>query len=489
MINKNNAAKIRRHPQALPYLFLTEMWERFGFYVVQGLLVLYMTGFYSFSDSKSYTISGLFSGLVYISPFLGGFIADRFLGFAAAILWGGFFLCAGYALLALTNTEALFYLSLAIIIVGNGLFKPNISSLLGSQYHRDDPRRDAGFTIFYVGINIGSALSGISGYFRNAFGWQAPFALASIGMGIALITFLLSIKKIKFDVRERDFRLKDNALFVLGTLFTLFCLSKLLANDLLATWLMPFVGIGLLIYLFIVWLQQNTLDRQRLLLLNLLILSSILFWALFLQLFTSANLYVDRLVDKNLFGLTLSTTVFYASEGLFIVILGPLFAFLWHILGNYHYNPSPVNKFVLGLIFTACSFLLLSISALNPSENGLINPLWVFGSYFLLTIGELLLSPTGLSATTLLAPKKLAGMMMGVWFVATGFGGIAAGMLAKIASIPNDTVSSSEKLQIYHAAFLDYAYIAFAIGILLIIIHWALQNTLRHFEKKKLKAK
>src|SRR3990167_454908 len=171
-----------RHPIALPFLFLTEMWERFGFYVVQGLLILYMTQYFGFTDNEGYTILGVFSALVYISPFIGGFLADKILGFKTAIVWGGLFLIVGYALLSLPYPKLLFYPALATIIIGNGLFKPNISSLLGTQYASNDPRRDSGFTIFYIGINIGAFLAGISsGYIKNFFGWRTSFGLAAFG--------------------------------------------------------------------------------------------------------------------------------------------------------------------------------------------------------------------------------------------------------------------------------------------------------------------
>jgi POT family proton-dependent oligopeptide transporter len=254
-------------PKALRYLFLTEMWERFGFYVVQGLLVLYMTKAFGFSDSNSYTIMGVFSALAYIAPFPGGVIADRILGFKTSVIWGGIFLSAGYAMLALwTDWKYAFYMSLATIIVGNGLFKPNVSSLLGSLYSPGDPRREPGFTIFYVGINLGVLLSGGSGFIKDHFGWHASFGLASIGLLIGLIVFFFGLKHLT-SIKNSPYQTSTPARGItkvcifLGCLITISLISLLLQNQLLAKWLLPIAGIVLLIFLVITAMRQPPTDR------------------------------------------------------------------------------------------------------------------------------------------------------------------------------------------------------------------------------------
>ncbi len=467
-------------PKALPFLFLTEMWERFGFYVVQGLLVLYMTQSFGFSDNESYTLLGVFTALVYISPIVGGLVASHLLGFKTAIVWGGLFLVFGYFLLALPYPDMFFYPGLAIIIVGNGLFKPNISSLLGTQYTGHDPRRDSGFTIFYIGINVGALLAGFSsGYIKDMFGWGISFALASIGLMIGLAIFCYGLRYIK----DTHKKLHTNTLFKLRLLA--YCLLAaiaicfLLKINALAIWLLPCVGVLLMVYLTVLTLQHKAKQRKDLITLNILIISSIVFWMLFLQIFYSANLFVDRLVDKQLFGIPLSTTVFYATESLFVILLGPLFAWSWNKLGKKKKNPEPVNKFAAGIFFTGLGFVVLAASTLFPNGTGFISPLWVFSSYFLITIGELLLSPIGLSAVTLLSPEKLTGMMMGVWFVANGFGGIFAGWLARMSSVPNADITITDKLAIYQSAFLYYAYIAFFVAFSLFLVQVALKHFLR----------
>jgi len=459
------------HPKVLPFLFLTELWERFGFYIVQGLLVLYMTQSYGYSDDLSYTISGIFTGLVYIAPFIGGFLADKLIGFKTAIIWGGFFLLAGYLMLALFNNHILFDLSLATIIVGNGLLKPNISSLLGIQYDQHDPRRDSGFTLFYIGINIGAALSGISGYVKNSFGWHSAFLMASAGMLIGILTFLYGQKYIKHTQNLKHISMRLQLRLFAYCILAIIGVSFLLRMTLLTYWLLPCAGIILLVFMIMTTLQQVPDYRNRMIVLNVLILSSIIFWMLFLQIFNSANLYIERLVDKNFLGFHLTTTMFYASEAVYIILLGPIFAWSWHTLGRNQKNPSPVLKFVLGIFFTGIGFLVLSASTLFQNAEGLINPLWIFLAYLIITIGELMLSPIGLSAVTLLAPPRLIGMMMGIWFVATGFGGFFAGLLATLSSVPETAITTTEKLAVYQAAFLDYAYLAFFVAIVLLFVN------------------
>jgi POT family proton-dependent oligopeptide transporter len=463
-----------RHPRALPFLFLTEMWERFGFYVVQGMLVLYMTKAYGFSDDKSFTVSGMFAALAYISPLTGGFLADRVLGFKVAIVWGAGFLILGYALLAAPFPE-LFYWALATIIVGNGLFKPNISSLLGALYEQGDTARDAGFTIFYIGINLGVLLAGVSsGYIKDHFGWHAGFGLASVGLVIGLATFGLGVRVMGMNYASSTL-IKHKWLathwFVLYCLVAIAFVTLLLRSDVLGTWFLPFVGVALLIFMFVLAARQPIEIRKGLFTLNILVVSSVIFWAIFLQMFLSTNLFIDRLIDRTVLGMTIPTTAFYALDSVFVILLGPLFAWSWSALNENNKNPSPVLKFVFAIVFAGLGCLALAASTHFAGENNLINPLWIVLAYLLITIGELLLSPIGLSAVTLLSPAHLAGLMMGIWFAALGFGGHVAGALAKIASIPESAQNPVAELPIYHQAFMDYAYLAFGIAVVLYGVH------------------
>lgn len=470
---------LQRHPRVLPFLFLTEMWERFGFYVVQGMLVFYMTQHFGWSDSNSYSILGIFTALAYISPLIGGFLASRLLGYKTSILWGGGFLILGYAMLALPYAEAL-YPALATIVIGTGLFKPNISSILGTQYEHHDPRRDSGFTIFYIGINSGILLSGLfSGYIKDFFGWHVSFALASLGLMIGVMVFLYGCRYL---INHPAIELKTTARFKLQLLLYCFIamvgLNALFRVSALANWLLPIVGVILIFYMIALTLQQDEQYRKNMMILNILNIFSAIFWMLYFQQFYSFNLYIERLVDKTLFGIPLSTTVFYAAQSSFIIMLGPLFAIGWERLAISGKNPSPITKFMLAIFFTALACGTLAISTQMLGDSGQVSPFWIFFAYFLISIAELLLSPVGLSAVTLLAPPHLIGLMMGVWFVSLGFGGIFGGWIAKLSSVPDSVTLNADKLAIYHAAFWDYTWIAIVVFAILFFIRAALRNTL-----------
>ncbi len=481
---KNESVK-SRHPKALPFLFLTEMWERFGFYVVQGLLVLYMTKAYGFSDSKSFTILGSFSALVYIAPMIGGIVADRILGFKQAILWGSIILSLGYAFLVLSGVNA-FYYALAIIVLGNGLFKPNISSLLGTLYAPGNAARDAGFTIFYVGINVGALFAGLaSGFIKDRFGWQASFALASVGLIIGLLTFMYGIRSGAINYRAAENELRQK--WFLTEPFLLFygilvipLLANFLSSEWAGKWLLPILGVFLLFFVFILAYKHAPRERNRLITLNVLIMASIVFWMIWMQIFFSANLFIDRLVDKDIFGFHISTTVFLALQSVFVVLLGPILAWAWQ---DTRYSPaSHFIKFVFAIFFVGLGFLALAFSTHFTNSHHLINPLWVVLSYTLITIGELLLSPIGLSAVTMLSPRHLTGMMMGIWFVSLGFGGAFAGWLASFSSVPETINNVAIQLPIYRKAFMGYAYLAFFIALLLFIIQLLINKKLAKYE-------
>lgn len=463
--------------KALPVLFLTEMWERFGFYVVQGLLVLYMTSHFGYSDSESFTILGVFTALVYVSPLPGGFIASRLLGYRTCIVWGGLFLILGYALLALPFAELLLHPALATIIIGNGLFKPNISSLLGTQFEAHDPRRDSAYTLFYIGINLGALLAGMSsGYVKDYYGWQVSFSLASVGLIIGLLTFAFGRRYLKDVSLPGVVSRKLQWQLFLYCLLALIGVCFLLHITALANWLLPCIGSGLVIFLIVLTAQQTHTHRNNMFVLSTLIMSSVVFWMLMLQMFYSANLFIERLVDKQLFGFPLSSTVFWGSESIFIILLGPVFALSWQSLGEHHKNPSPISKFIIGIVMTGFGFLVLALSTFFPNSHGLVHPLWIFLAYSLITIGELFISPIGLSAISMLAPPSLIGLLMGTWFVATGFGGIFAGLIARLASLPDSVTTVSGKLAIYQSAFIYYSYIAFFVAIFLFFTQFVVKK-------------
>lgn len=467
-----------RQPKALTFLFLTEMWERFGFYIVQGLLVLYLTNYFKLSDDESFKTLGMFSALAYISPIIGGFLANRLFGYQVAITWGGLFLVLGYCLLALPEARTFFYPALATIVVGNGLFKPNISSLLGAQYQLVDSRRESGFTIFYIGINLGALLAGLlSGYIKDYFGFDTSFAVASVGLILGVIIFLSGRFYYQKSTSIQNASWIRQIVLFFGCLIAIWLLSALFSLKSLANLLLPLSGFFILGLLMLLTYREEGEARRKLMTLSILIVSSVVFWMLFFQMFYAANLFVERLVDKEVFGIHLSSTIFWGSESIFIILLGPIFAILWKKLATEQRNPSVLIKFSMALFFTSIGFFILYLSGYFPNENGMVAPQWIFLAYFFITVGELMLSPIGLSAVTQLSPTKWVGLFMGIWFVATGFGGLFAGYIAQFAAIPATIQPTASKIMIYQHAFLYYAYLAIFVAVCLYFVHKFLFRT------------
>lgn len=457
-----------KHPRGLPVLFMTEFWERFGFYIVQWLLILYLVNKFTFSDTKSYAILGAFTALAYIMPVIGGYLADRLLGFRIPIILGGLMLAAGYALLAFEQLPLL-YIGLGCITVGNGLFKPNVSSLLGFLYNDNDPRRESGFTIFYCGINAGGLVANASsGFVQQHLGWSASFLAASVGLIIGVLTFVLFKSFLKNKGQSKIKLSLQKITIGICFLVTATALSILLLKySEVAEYVLTASTVLLFVFLIKTSFTYQKKERRRMLGLLVLIFVSILFWAIFFQLFFSVNLFVQRSVDRHFFSYTLPPTLFISLENLFIIILGPFMAKLWLALKNSNNDVSVPTKFSLSLFFSSFGFFVLYAS--TAVDQGLISPFWVVFAYLFATLGELLISPIGLSMITEYSPKKLTGLMMGVWFFSLGMGGELAGMIAKYSAIPKDMTKITLISHFYGQAFLVYSAAAILIGILLFI--------------------
>lgn len=480
--------RAEKQPAVIPVFFATEMWERFGWYMIQALLVLYMTGtLFQFSDAKSYAILGAFSAISYITPIFGGYIASRILDFEHAVTLGGFLLAIGYALLSLPH-ENLFYVALAIISIGNGFFKPNISSYLGDFYHTNDPYREKGYTIFYVGINVGALLSsGTSGYLVRYFGWHIPFLMASIGLLIGTAIFVFGLYYLKGT--KRFHRIKPSIANKNPLMITLVYISaivltiasyEIIRHRALANLLMLGGGcvifIGLTLYAF----RYDTAARNKMIACIFLTIISIVFWAIFFQLFFSMNLYIERAVDRHVFDIVLPTPLFISLESIFIVLLGPCFAFLWQRLSQKNKNPSIPSKFTYAMFALTIAFGIAYIGTQHTTTLGVTSMLYIVLAYFFITVGELLLSPVGLAMVTVFMPQELVGLMMGVWFVALGLGEKLAGVIAGYAAIPKHIRAISTMNQIYGHAFLLYAGLALACGIVCLLCIPLMKKLIAH---------
>lgn len=446
------------HPKALFILFFTEMWERFSFYGMKALLIFYLTKYHLFSDDSGNLLIGSYAALVYAVPVIGGFIADKYLGFRKAIVFGGIMLVLGHLGMAYEGNAAtqsmtgeitrdntalqVFYFSMALIILGVGFLKANISSLVGELYVVGDKRRDSGFTIFYMGINLGSLMATLLvGWLGETYGWSYGFGAAGIGMFLGLVTFISGRKLLQGKgesnnqsfLEKTSFGLKNEWLIYIGSILSTLIFWQMVQNHESVSWALKIAGA--VSFLYIVYYAATQLDgkaRDQLIALTILIIFTIVFWALFEQAYTSLNLFADRALDRKIFGFELSASQFLSFNAFFIVLLAPVFAWLWVKLGKY--NPNTAVKFSLALFLVGLGFGAL-VMGINVSGTGKVAAVWLILAYLLHTCGELSLSPVGLSAVTKLSPVKIVGFMMGVWFLATASSEFIASVLANIASV------------------------------------------------------
>ena len=441
-------------PIGLFILFFTEMWERFSFYGMKALLIFYLTKYHLFSDDAGNLLIGSYAALVYAVPVIGGFIADKYLGFRKAIVFGGVLLVLGHLGMAYEGNAAtqsmtgeitrdeqalqFFYFSLALIILGVGFLKANISSLVGELYEVGDKRRDSGFTIFYMGINLGSFLATIiCVWLGEEYGWSYGFGSAGVGMLLGLVIFVYGKNYLNGKGESTNPELLDKKIIGVKTEWIIYIVSLLSvfvfwqmvqSHEIVSSSLMV---AGALSAAYIIYYSVSKVDkkaREQLFALTILIVFTIIFWALFEQAYTSLNLFADRVLDRG----DIPAGNFLSLNALFIILLAPVFAWLWVKLGKY--NPNTAVKFSLALMLVGLGFGSL-VLGINLSDMGKVGMIWLVITYFLHTCGELCLSPVGLSAVTKLSPPKIVGFMMGVWFLATASSEFIASVLANIAFV------------------------------------------------------
>ena len=398
------------HPRGLATLFMTEMWERFSYYGMRAFLILYMTapalaGGLELSVADAASIYGTYTGSVWGAAILGGIVADRYLGAYYAVLLGGIVIALGHFTLAFESI-GFFYAGLAFIVVGTGLLKPNVSTLVGALYREGDARRDAGFSIFYMGINLGALLGPlVAGYLAQRVDWHAGFAAAGFGMALGLVQYTLGRRHLADAIGRIDARPVET-------------------RDAGA----PGASAA-----------PDRAEWKRILAVVIFFAFASLFWGAYEQAGSTLNLFADRYTRLELFGFGFPSSWFQSVQPIFVIILAPFFAWLWVRLGPR--EPSSPAKFALGLLFAGLAFLLLvPAGALAQSAEGIrISPWWLIGAYFITELGELCLSPVGLSVVTKISPVRFVGMMMGVWFLSNAAGNKLAGWAAGFfATMPLD---------------------------------------------------
>jgi POT family proton-dependent oligopeptide transporter len=453
-------------PAGLYLLFFTELWERFGFYTLQTIIILYMSKGLLMQDTDANLLYAAFSGLLYLTPTIGGYLADRYLGFQRAIIFGGLLFVVGYLLTALPGKQT-FFLGLSIIICANGFFKPNVSSIVGELYGRNDPRRDGGFTLFYMGINIGALIPPvIAGALVARYGWHAGFFLAAIGMIIGQLVFQLGRKQLNGaglypNVRGGRSAIKKRfyVYLLLGVVAAIALFYLALQFPRMTSYMIEGASVLLLAVVIFFLFKQPVLQRNRMFAALILIIISVGFWSLYNQAFTSLMFFADRNMNQHFLGFNFDAEATQFFNPFFIILLSPVLSRLWVRMDGVGLNPSTQMKFFLGVLMMSAGYLLLAYAAHFCGDNGQVSAGWLCASYVLQTMGELLISPIGLAMITVLCPKELVGMMMGVWFFAQTVSFTIGGMLANIAAVPAH-LSVVASLAVYAHAFTVFGLIS-----------------------------
>jgi proton-dependent oligopeptide transporter, POT family len=432
------------HPRGLATLFFTEMWERYSYYGTRALLILFMTapaatGGLAFPTMKAGAIYGFYTAMVYLLCLGGGWVADRITGQRRAVLYGGILIAAGNFCLAAPSLMV-FYAGLGLLMLGTGMLKPNVSVIVGQLYGPGDARRDSGFSIYYMGINIGALISPlICGLVGEKINWRLGFAVSGIGMVVGLIQYWWGWKYLgeaglnpsTSGNAARDRAQKRNGAIAgalaLASLVALIALNSSGTIEITPTsisdalgWVMLAVTAGAF-YWLILGKGWSSEERKRSVAIFVLFAASAIFWAAFEQAGSSLNLFGERNTNRMLFGYQFPASWFQSVQPLFVITLAPVFAWIWLALGRR--EPSSPAKFTLGLIFGGLAFALM----VPASKGANVSPWWLVGCYLLQTLGELCLSPIGLSAMTKLAPARAAGFVMGIWFLGTAIGNWLAG--------------------------------------------------------------
>jgi POT family proton-dependent oligopeptide transporter len=444
------------HPRGLATLFFTEMWERFSYYGMRGILILYMVDAergMALSDRTAGAIYGLYTALVYLMALPGGWIADRLIGYRRAVFAGGVIIACGHFCLAVPVTE-MFFTGLTLIILGTGLLKPNVSAMVGDLYPEGGVRRDSGFSIYYMGINLGAFFGPlVCGFLGENINWHWGFAAAGVGMIFGLIQYqwgrrhLVNAGELRPELRAHDQQRHALRSLLMGMGFTIVVavsLSILVRTNAIAIDLeraahsMGFIIGGFAVVYFIILLLFGGLsgaEKKRVLVIFLLFLGAALFWSGFEQGGSSLTLFADRLTDRVIAGWEMPASWLAAVNPLFIILLAPVFGMIWVSLGSR--SPSIPAKFGLGLVLLGIGFAVMAWGSIYASETTQVGLGWLISTYFLHTLGELCLSPVGLSSVTKLSPPKLTGQMMGIWFMGAALGNLMAGILGgRFESLP-----------------------------------------------------
>lgn len=475
-----------KYPKQLWALFFSEMWERFCFYGMRGMLAYFMTYQLGFEEKTSNLQYGAIQAFVYAFTFIGGMLADKILGFRRSLVWGGILMILGSVILAI-DPHQFFFLGITFNIIGTGFFKPNISSMVGQLYKENDSRRDAGFLLFYSGINIGAMIGGyiiaigkgavFTSFIPEDLRWNVAFAASGVAMSISLISFLLTKKNLGpiglsplKDLKDTKRSILEYTVYVLA-LAIVPVVMLMVANTRYTDYFM--YTIGPLSLLFLVYEMRNfsAVENKKLIAAFLFIIFSIVFWSIFEQAGGSLSLFAGSNISSNLLGMTADPNGINNSiNSFFVILFAPLIGLFFIFLAKKKIEPSSTLKFGIGFILLGLAFFAFYSIRFSADENGVGSLNILAFSYLIVSIGELFLSPIGLSLMTKLSPQKMQGFMMGMWFLASAYGQYVAGLFGASIS-PENNISNSEKMTIYTQGYYDFAWYAIVAGLILIALY------------------
>lgn len=466
-----------KYPKQLWYLFLSEMWERFSFYGMRGMLTVFMVSELLFKEQEANLKYGAIQAFVYAFTFIGGLFADKILGFKKSLFWGGALMIVGSSILAF-SPEKLFFIGISFTVIGTGFFKPNISTMVGALYKENDTRRDAGFGLFYTGINVGALLGGfLCVWIGKSYSWNIAFSLAGIVMTIGLLTFWLT-KKMLGPIGDSPLqhlpkkKRTTRELFVfIGSLLCIPFILIMVQNTAYTDLFMYIIGPATLVYLGLEMRKLTKQENKKIVAALFFIVFSIVFWAFFEQSGGSLSLFALNNLQDNLVGVTIDPNVVNnTSNSVFVIVFSALIGLVWLWMAKRKIEPNTIIKFGLGFLFLALAFYVFYATRFFADVNGKTSLNIFTLAYFIITLGELCLSPIGLSIMTKLAPKHLWGVMMGMWFLASAYGQYVAGILGAGMASPDEKATATEKLISYTNGYHQLAIYALVAGVLLISI-------------------
>ncbi len=445
-----------KQPKPFYMIFFIEMWERFGFYGMQAIMVLYLVKQMGFSDAESFNTYSAFTALIYSVIAIGGYIGDNILGTKRTILLGAIFLALGYAILGIPNSNSMFF-GMGLIVVGNGFFKANPSSLLSKCYNENDPRLDGAFTLYYMAINIGSLFSMLLvPIIVTHFSWQAGFSACALGLVVGIgnyFYFYKTVKNIDSEPGKLPLRFKSLLGIIVGGIAVAGIASYVLRHLLIAHLVLVAMVIGIL-YLFFAEIGKADSElRGKLIAALILIIQGMIFFILYQQMPTSLNFYAINNVEHSILGFAINPLSFQALNPFWIFLMSPILAGIYTKLGSKNKDLSMPSKFTLGITLCALSFLVLALSKYFGNAQGIVSSWWIIGSYFLQSTGELLVSGLGLAMVAHLVPQRLMGFIMGAWFMGSASGIILGGMIAGLTNVPSNIAPGVYSLNLYASVF------------------------------------